>query len=436
MVCPVADTDTSGTLGESTGAMKLTTTTIRSIALPPGKTDKTFFDDDLPGFGVRLRAGGSRTWVIQYKIGNKHRRIPLGSVSALDPGKARATAKDLLAAVRLGRDPAGEKIEARVKAAETLDSLLPRFLVRQRARLKPRTYREVERHLLVQAEPLHGRAIDTIDRRAVAIRLAEIAESSGPVAANRARASLSTCFAWLVREGIIEANPVVNTNKALERGARERVLDDGEIREIWGALGDDHYGAIVKLLTLTGQRRDEIASLRWSEVDLDRTLISLPGERTKNRRPHEIPLGTAALDILAAQPRRLRSDGSPRDLVFGYGESGFQDWSSSKRDLDARILAARKAKDPDAMPITPWRLHDLRRTTSTVMHDKLGVPPHVVEAVLNHVSGHKAGIAGVYNRAPYAGEKILALLRWAEHVLAVVEGRESRVVPLLRTLKT
>ena len=178
---------------------------------------------------MRLRAGGSRTWVIQYKIGNKHRRIPLGSVTALEPGKARATAKDLLAAVRLGRDPVGEKIEARIKATETLGALLPRFLTRQRARLKARTYQEVERHLLVQAKPLHARVIETIDRRSVAICLAQIAESSGPVAANRARASLSTCFAWLVREGLVEANPVVNTNKALERGARERVLDDGEI---------------------------------------------------------------------------------------------------------------------------------------------------------------------------------------------------------------
>ena len=177
--------------------MKLTAVAIRALALPPGKTDKTFFDDDLPGFGVRLRAGGSRTWVIQYKIGNKHRRIPLGSVTALEPGKARATAKDLLAAVRLGRDPVGEKIEARIKATETLGALLPRFLTRQRARLKARTYQEVERHLLVQAKPFHARVIETIDRRSVAICLAQIAELSGPVAANRARASLSTCFAWL-----------------------------------------------------------------------------------------------------------------------------------------------------------------------------------------------------------------------------------------------
>ena len=199
--------------------MKLTTTTIRSLALPAGLPDKTFFDDDLPGFGVRVRAGGSRTFVIQYKIGAKHRRMPLGSVSAIELGKARATAKDLLAAVRLGRDPAGEKLEQRQQTAYTFGALLPRFLARQRTRLKPRSYQEAERHLVAHAKPLHdlGRREDRPSP--IAIRLAEIAERSGPAAANRVRASLSAYFAWLLREGILEANPVLNTNKA-RRGWR------------------------------------------------------------------------------------------------------------------------------------------------------------------------------------------------------------------------
>ena len=401
--------------------MKLSSTMIRSLTLPPGQRDKTYFDDDLAGFGVRLREGGSRTFVVQYKVGAKHRRMPLGSVAAIDLGNARATAKDLLAAVRLGRDPAGEKLEQRQKISSTFGMLLPRYLSRQRSRLKPRSYEETERHLVVHAKPLHGREVEKIDRRTIAIRLAEIAEQNGPAAANRTRASLSGYFAWLLREGILEANPVLNTNRAPETGARERVLSDEELTAIWRALGDDQYSAIVKLLVLTGARRDEIAGLHWSEIDFDHALITLPPERTKNWREHQIPLAPAALAILQAQSRRLNSDDSPRDLVFGHGARGWQDWSGSKANLDARIAAQSK-------PIADWRLHDFRRSMSTTMHERLGVMPHVVEAALGHVDGHRAGVAGIYNRAGYADLKRIALEKWADHVTSLVTGKRPTAV--------
>jgi integrase len=404
--------------------MRLTATAIRSLSLPPGKPDRTFFDADLPGFGLRLRLGGSQVWLIQYAIHGKTRRMVLGSPATLDPGKARDQAKDLLARVRLGEDPAREKHKARVRASETFGALLPRYLSHQRSRLKPRSYVENERHLLVGAKALHALAVEAIDRRTIAIRLAEIAETSGPTAANRTRASLSAFFSWLRREGLTEAaNPVLDTNKAAEAGARERTLKDGELAKIWHVAGDNQYGTIIKLLILTGARRDEIAGLRWPEVDLDGALISLPPERTKSRRVHEIPLTAPALKILEAQPRRFQSDSSPRDLVFGYGEGGFQLWGKSKLELDARIAAG------DGV-IQPWTLHDFRRTLSTRMHETLGVQPHIVEAVLGHVSGYQGGVAGVYNRASYEREKRQALTRWAEHVLAVVERRESNIVPL------
>ena len=407
--------------------LKLTATTIRSLTLPPELREKTFFDDALPAFGVRLRAGGSKRYVVQYKHRNKHRRLVLGSVNELDPGKARATAKDVLARVRLGEDPAGERLEARADTAETLGAVLPRFLARQRARLKPRSYQETERHLLVHAKPLHSRFATAIDRRTIAIRLAEIAERSGPAAANRVRASLSAFFTWLAREGIVESNPVAFTNKAEEGGARERVLSDAELAAILRAAGEDQYGAIVKLLMLTGARRDEVGGLAWSEIDIAAALIVLPSERTKNRRVHQVPLSSPALRILSAQPRRVRSgDGSLRDLVFGHGDDrGWQDWSGSKRDLDARLKGA-------GTPIADWRLHDLRRTMSTVMHDRLGVLPHIVEAVLGHVDGHRAGVAGVYNKASYLAERQTALDKWADHIEALISGKRPGKVVKLR----
>ena len=396
--------------------LKLTSAVARSLTLPPGQRDKTYFNSEVAAFGVRVRAGGSRNWVIQYKVGGKNRRLVLGAVSGLDASKARGMAKDTLAAIRLGKDPVADRLDAHVRAGETFGALLPRFLARQRGRLKPRSYQESERHLSVQCRPLHPRPLDRIDRRAVAVRLAELAKSSGPTAANRCRASLSAYFTWLAKEGIVETNSVQYTNRAQEGGARTRFLSDDELTKVWRALGDDQYSVIVKLLALTGGRRDELGGLRWSEVDLDRALITLPPERTKNRRPFQIPLSDVALDLLKAQPKWTLPDGTERNFVFGRADrGGWQDWSGSKRELDARC------------GVSGWVLHDLRRTLSTVAHERLGVPPHVVEVLLSHVSGHKRGVAGVYNRAAYLDERRRVLERWADHIAGLVgESRLAR----------
>jgi integrase len=387
--------------------MRLTALTIRTLALPHGVQDKTFFDGDLPGFGLRVRATGVKTWLVQYAVAGKTRRITLGSLDVLTAGAAREKAKDLMAQVRLGGDPAREKAAAREKAKETFGSILPRFLERQSARLKPRSYQETERHLLAHAKPLHGRPIEAVDRRSIAALLAKLAENRGPAASNRVRTSLSAFFAWSAREGYVEANPAAYTNKAVENGPRERVLTDKELAAIWRAAGDGQYGAIVKLLILTAARRDEIASLRWSEIDLEAATITLPPARTKNRREHVIPLSEPALAIIAAQPRRVDADGGLRDLVFGYGAGGFSDWSGSKADLNAAF---------------DWNLHDFRRSISTALHDRFAVPPHVVEAILGHVSGHKAGVAGVYNKALYLDQRRSALRDWAAHIKRFVEA--------------
>jgi integrase len=318
------------------------------------------------------------------------------------------------ARVKLGQDPAGAKAEAVARSSETFGSVLGIFLARQAERLRPKSYAEVERHLRVQSKALHGSPLAQIDRRAVARLLAEIGGASGPYAANRARASLMTFFSWAMREGLIDSNVVIATNKNAEGRGRERVLTDLEVAAVWAATaGADQYSAIVRLLLLTASRRDEIGGMRWAEVDLDRALISLPGERVKNGRPFNIPLSPSALAILEAQPRR-----PDRDFVFGRGQGGFSGWSKSKAELDARAQIAQ------------WRLHDLRRTASTIMHDRLGVQPHIVEAVPGHVSGHKAGVAGVYNKAAYSAEKGAALALWAEHLASIVEGRPAKIVAL------
>ena len=295
--------------------MKLTTATVKALALPAGVTDKIFFDDELPRFGVRVRAGGSRTWVVQYGIGGKERKLPLGPVSALDPGKARSLAKDVLARVRLGEDPLALKHEAVARARETFGAHLPRYLAFKRASLRPRSYAQVERHLTVHARPLHNRPLASLasDRRAVTALLGKIAEGSGPVEANMVRSSLSACCTWLLREGLLDANPIVATNKAPQARARMRVLTDAELKAIWNALDDDRYGAIVKLLALTALRREEVGGLRWSEVDFDRKSfacrrsVARTSDRMMCRSRPSRSLGCAR-DRARARQFSLRSD--------------------------------------------------------------------------------------------------------------------------------
>jgi integrase len=293
---------------------------------------------------------------------------------------------------------------------------LPAYLARQRSHLRPRSYVECERHLLKNCKLLLGLPLAKIDRRTVAARISDIANNSGAVSANRARAALSAFFSWTMREGLLDNNPVIGTNRQPEK-ARSRVLSDGELKIILSACGADDFSTIVRLLMATGQRANEIAQLRWCEVIDDQ--IVLPPSRVKNNRLHTIPL---------ARQVRAIFDGRERNGEFVFGRRQgrpFGGWSLSKATLDQRISAM-------GHKLEPWVIHDLRRSAATHMAD-LGVLPHVIEAVLNHVSGAKRGVSGVYNRSDYAAQKRTALEKWSEHIETLVSGkRPSKVVKLHR----
>jgi len=401
---------------------RLTQHAINTLALPAGKDDWIYWDRDVSGYGLRLREGGSRTLVFWYRIGRQRRKMVIGSAEAVRATEGRKRAEILYAEVKLGRDPAGAKAESRARAAETVGAVLPLYLARQKERLRPRAYVEVERHLNTHAKQLHRQPLADVTRRDVAGVLATIATNKSDATANRVRSSLSAFAAWCIREGLIDSNPVAFTERRPET-SRSRLITPEELREIWASLRDDAYGDIIRLLVLCGARRDEIGAVRWSEVNLESALIELPPERVKNARERIIMLSQPALAILQNRPRLTWPDGSPCTFVFGRGARGFADWVGSKIDLDARISARRGAPLPD------WTPHDFRRLLSTTMHEQLAVPPHIVEACLGHV-GHQRGTPGVYNRAVYVNPMREALARWAEFVLAVVEGRESNVVVL------
>ena len=379
-----------------------------------------------PRLGLRVRKGGSRVFIFQYALGRKQRRIALGRQSAVNFADVRKTADQLYAKVKLGQDPAAEKAEAKNKAGDTFKSAIKDFLEWQKTKprkngtigLKSRSVSELERHLLTFGKPLHKLRLDKISRTDIAKCLSVVEKTRGPIARNRGHSSLSSLFSWAMLEGKIEVNPVSLTRRNNETD-RKRILTDEELKIIWNALDPTHqYSTIFKLLILTGQRREEIGALRWSEIKGD--VINLPLERTKNGLAHWVPLSPLAREVIGKQPRRANADGKPRDLIFGFGNGGFSAWSMCKKLLDEKIAKTHEK------PLAPWWLHDLRRTVATRMAD-IGIQPHVIEAVLNHASGHKSGVAGVYNRSTYEPEKKEALTKWAEELEKIVNvGNASR----------
>jgi integrase len=391
--------------------MKFTRDSVVKLVMPEGKADAIFFDDDLPGFGVRLR-GQSKRWIIQYRFGVQQRRESLGDVRKVTLEDARKIARNRFAQVELGTDPAAERAKAKALDAAarlTLAIAADRYIAAKKASKKPprpNTERALAWHFGKLWAPLREIPIGEIKRADVAARLQQIVQDSGNASAARARSDLSAMFTWAMKEGLTESNPVIATNNPAQGTLpRERVLDDAEMRLVWRACSDDDFGRIVKLLLLTGSRCSEIGSMQWSEVDGDTVTIS--STRTKNHRAHTLPLPPTALELLPA------SRGA-RPYVFGARGEGFSAWAYSKMVLDTRIATAGK-------PLAHWVLHDLRRTAATGMAN-IGIEPHIIEAILNHISGHKAGVAGIYNRASYDKGKRAALAQWADHVEALVRG--------------
>jgi integrase len=396
--------------------------TLRAVqALEPGTTIWDDGKEAVRGFGIR-RQRGQPVYVLKYRVLGRQRFFTIGPHgSPWTPEQARREAKRLLGLVAAGKDPADERTQASLQAADTLRKIADQYLAVAKKKQRPRTYSEIERYLLADWKPLHPVSVHAIHRRHVSARIGDIASTQGPVAATRARAALSAMFNWAIREGLdIQANPVTGTNRPGEAKSRERVLTDAELAAVWRACGDDDYGRIVRLLILTAQRRDEVGGLRWDEIVagvdpatlLPIPAIRLPPERVKNHREHTLPLSEAAVALLP--PR------NDRDFIFGDGprrkgdrHRGYSGWSKSKATLEKRISETLRE------PLPHWNVHDLRRTAATIMADKLGVLPHIVEAILNHISGHKSGVAGIYNKARYLIEARDALCAWADYVTAL-----------------
>jgi integrase len=230
-----------------------------------------------------------------------------------------------------------------------------------------------------------------------------------PVLANRVYSITRKLFGWAVEQEIIPVSPLTGLKAPAVEKSRDRILTDQELRAVWQAAGRmGVYGALVRLLVLTGQRRGEIAGLTWDEIDLDKRLISLPRERVKNDRAHEVPLSPQAAALIEALPRL--SDRYVFSLDGSVPIGGFGKF---------------KAQFDKLCGVENFTLHDLRRSAASGMA-RLRVSLPVIEKVLNHVSGSFAGVVGIYQRHDFAGEKRKALELWGAHVAAVVSDKPAK----------
>jgi integrase len=349
-------------------------------------------DAFMRGLYLVIQPSGSKSWAVRYRYGGRSRKHTIGAYPVFDLKAARDGASKLLRAVSEGRDPEQRR-------SGSVEDTVAQFLARHCKDYRPRSLKEAERLLRLNIlDNWHGRRIDEITRADVRAMLGRI---KAPVTANRVHSIARKLFNWAVENDIIASSPIAGVRPPSQETSRDRVLTDEELRTVWRAAPEGPFGAILKLAILTGQRRSEVSGIEWAEIDS--STWTLPKERTKNNRRHEVPLSHQAMAIIDELPRI-----SDRFAFSLNGTTPFNGFSKAKVRFDK------------VLNIPDWTIHDLRRTAASGMA-RLGVSLVVIEKVLNHVSGSLAGIVGVYQRHEFADEKRAALQQWADHVERLVQ---------------
>ena len=366
----------------------LTEIGIKSLKIP-AKGQTEVFDLGYPGLAVRASVGGAKSFILFHRAGGKLNRRTLGRWPEVTLAKARDEWRRTREAIARGEAPTVVNGKDGLLFEAAAEEWLRRDIApRNKASSAYQVSRAVEADML---PAWRGRRIDTITKFDVLALLDGIADRGAPIKARKVYAHAHRMFKWLVSRGMIGASPMDGLEKPGSEKSRERVLSDDELTRVWHGAEDGPYGTITKLLILTGARREEITALRWDEIQGD--TISLEGARTKNGKPHLIPLSSPALALLRGVPR------IGEHCFTLDGRKPVAAWTRPKARLDA------------ASGVNDWVIHDLRRTVATGMQ-KLGVTLQTVEAALGHVSGSRAGVAGVYQRHDFAAEKRAALVAW------------------------
>ncbi len=395
------------------------------------------WDDRIAGFGLKVTPTGSKSYLFQYRLGGRAgrtRRFTIGRHGSLTPDAARRVADDLVSLVAKGIDPQQHKQDKSRRAIElAFRDYAGRFVedclkVRWKA-----SYRDGEALLTRYAIPVLGsKPLPDIDRSDIRAVLHPVRRKVATC--RNLFAVLRRLFRWAVSEGDIPISPILGMEPPPMPTKRDRVLGDADVRIAWNATREQGYpfGPLFRLLLITGQRLEEVSGMRWSELDRDTCMWSLPADRAKNGNPSQVPLSPlATIELIGLAKRMGRTDGWPRrGLVFTTtGETSVSGHSRAKSRLDT-AMAKIAAEQDEPFAIAKWRLHDLRRTLATGMQ-RLGVRFEVTESILNHVSGSKSGVAGVYQLHDWGPEKVRALVAWSDHIaLLLVDGDNTNVVRL------
>ncbi|MGH7068523.1 MAG: tyrosine-type recombinase/integrase [Acetobacteraceae bacterium] len=387
--------------------MRLTDLTIRSLKAPEQGV-KVFSDGTLAGFGVRCSQGGSRSFVLTLPDESR-RRVTLGKVGIVSLADARALAKQMLAEATLGKHRPARK---------TFAAALEEFIETRKAKNRAKTAYETERILRLYFRPVHAKHLADLRAHHVTEITDALARKGLRSTAAHAHAAAHTFLRFCAQRQYVLFNPIADLEKPAAPKARERVLGDEELKAVWQAADEagHPFGNIVKLLILTGQRRGEVALLRRDWITIEEGTVSLPKEYTKNKRGHVFPIAALSSQQLSAL---MPGSTSVRQPLFSSPTDctkPFTGWSKAKILLDA------KAK------IAPWTLHDLRRTYATNLQ-RIGIKTEVIEALLNHVSGTRAGIVGVYQKHRWWDEMVDAVGRYEAWLQAEIVSQASIDAP-------
>jgi len=414
--------------------LKITKRNVDAAAIP-AKADAYYWDTELRGFGLRVTPKGVRSYVVQYRLpGRPAKRITIGiHGSPWTCEKARARAEDILISVKMGDDPSVVAKERRRAAVDLefskyVEAFGDNYLKREWGD----SWAEAKRQLELHAVPaLKGRPLPEIKKHEVTALIDTLRDR--PALARNTHAVLRKMFAWALERGDLHTSPICAAPPAVK--ARKRVLTPDELVALWQVTFqlDRPFGQFIRLLMLTLQRRSEVAELPWSELSEMHATWRQDGERTKNGEDHLVPLTPMAVDVLndLAGGNGWKRKGHVFTTTGTTPISGF---SKLKLRIDRLMLpilqkmADERAEALDEQPeivfLTPWRLHDIRRTGTTQMQ-ALGIPIEVTEKVINHKSGETAGIRGVYNLHAYTDEKRRALQAWADFLARLVTEVEK-----------